>query len=67
MPLQASIQVTLTQGSLRGGVPPPQRGVWGSVPPDPGSALTRKICLSQIRIVCRLPTHQNIWVRYPPE
>ena len=31
------------QGSLRGGVPPPQRGDWGSVPPDPGSAPTRKI------------------------
>jgi hypothetical protein len=30
MPLQASTPAIHTQGSLRGGVPPPQRGVWGS-------------------------------------
>jgi hypothetical protein len=54
MPHQASTQVTRTQGSLRGGVPPPQRGVWGSAPPDPGSALTRNICNPQILIVEQL-------------
>ncbi|WP_295615843.1 hypothetical protein [Chamaesiphon sp. GL140_3_metabinner_50] len=36
-------QPILTQGSLRGGVPPLARGGWGSEPPDPGSAPTRKI------------------------
>jgi hypothetical protein len=54
MPLQASTQEIHSQGSLRGGDPPPQRGVWGSVPPDPGSAPTRKIRRPQIRIVYRL-------------
>jgi hypothetical protein len=30
-----------TMGSLRGCVLAPQRGVWGSEPPDPGSISTR--------------------------
>jgi hypothetical protein len=29
----------------------PQRGVWGSVPPDPGSAHPNNICQPQVRIV----------------
>jgi hypothetical protein len=41
-PHPATHKSNLTQGSLRGGVPPPQRGDWGSEPPDPGSAYTRE-------------------------
>jgi hypothetical protein len=37
-----SNNLTLTRGSLRGGVCASQRGVWGSKPPDPGSAHTNK-------------------------
>jgi hypothetical protein len=54
MPLQASTPEIHSQGSLRGGDPPPQRGVWGSVPPDPGSAPTRKICIPQVFIAYHL-------------
>jgi hypothetical protein len=53
MPLQASTQEIHSQGSLRGGDPPPQRGVWGSEPPDPGSAPTKNICTPQVSTVYR--------------
>jgi hypothetical protein len=59
MPLQASTQATHTRGSLRGGVCAPQRGVWGSVPPDPGSVPTRKTRNPQILIICRLAYHRH--------
>jgi uncharacterized protein len=49
---------THSQGSLRGGDPPPQRGVWGSVPPDPGFAHTKKTRLPQIPIVVPISCSQ---------
>jgi hypothetical protein len=60
MPHQASTQLTRTQGSLRGGVPLPQRGVWGSAPPDPGSASTRNICRSPVSIVYSYAQYQSV-------
>jgi hypothetical protein len=59
MLLQASTQVNRTQGSLRGGVPSPQRGVWGEPPPDPGSAHTKKIRPPQILIIVPIRLHQR--------
>ena len=38
----------------------PQRGAWGTDPPDPGSAPARKVCLLQVLIVCRLANHQHL-------
>ena len=72
MPLQASTHAIHTQGSLRGRrfalafVPrrfsksrersASQRGVWGSVPPDTGSAHTSKTRTPQVLIAYRLAT-----------
>jgi hypothetical protein len=52
MPLQASTPAIHNAGEFEGRHPAPQRGVWGSVPPDPGSALTSKTRNPQVLIVC---------------
>jgi hypothetical protein len=45
-------------GESEGRRPAPQRGVWGSVPPDPGSAHTKKTRIPQIPLakplLCRI-------------
>jgi hypothetical protein len=60
MPHQASTLAIHTQGSLRGGVPLPQRGVWGSAPPDPGSAHTRKNRNPQVLIVYHSASNSHL-------
>jgi hypothetical protein len=52
MPLQASTPAIHNAGEFEGQRPAPQRGVWGSEPPDPGSAHTSKIRISLVLIVC---------------
>jgi hypothetical protein len=60
MPLFASTQTTHTRGSLRGGVCAPQRGVWGSEPPDPGSAHKNNTRNPQILIIVPTGSHQPL-------
>jgi hypothetical protein len=60
MPLFASTQTTHTRGSLRGGVCAPQRGVWGSEPPDPGSAHKNNTRNPQILIIVPTGLHQPL-------
>jgi hypothetical protein len=60
MPHHASTPAIHTQGSLRGGVPPPQRGVWGKPPPDPGSVHTNKNRKPQVFTVYRLACAKDI-------
>jgi hypothetical protein len=43
MPHHASTQIEPYAGEFERGRSPSQRGVWGSEPPDPGSASAKKI------------------------
>ena len=59
IPLSATHKSTLTQESLRGGVPPLARWIWGFRPPDPGFDLTSKIRSPQVHVAYRFAWNRS--------
>ena len=65
IPLSATHKSTLTQESLKGGVQPLARGVWGLEPPDPGSAPTKKIATYKYTSSTAGPEYNNSKILNP--
>jgi hypothetical protein len=47
--------------------PAPQRGVWGTDPPDPGSVHTSKTRNLPVLIICRLACHKYLGIMLNPK